>query len=339
MREIILGFVLFGLLCAGCVQPGDGGEPTGDPAAMNCIDKGYTYEVRTDDAGVKYGVCKYAGKECDAEELYDMECCLGDGDCTCEEGTPDCVNQECTCIVEEEPELPNPASVYCENKGYTLEIRTGDAGQYGVCIHNGKECEEWAYYRGECCLTDGDCECEEGTAVCSDGECDCEIEEPTETLPPHTDKTVRELLDAGLSKVNSAFYRDHTSGEFTVETYTWIIGSSDIKPDQLPIGAADMQRSVLFNDQREVSIKGFAFKVYNSEAEEEAEARGIGVFNAKTTLLDRYYSDSLLDLDIVFYPFGKNLYDCEITEKEHYLADDDSWITTYLFRCEDSGPK
>ncbi len=48
--------------------------------------------------------------------------------------------------------LPNPASVFCEDQGGTLEIRTdADGGQYGVCIFDdGSECDEWAYFRGEC---------------------------------------------------------------------------------------------------------------------------------------------------------------------------------------------
>jgi putative hemolysin len=48
--------------------------------------------------------------------------------------------------------LPNPASAHCEEKGYTLEMRTSaEGGQYGVCIFpEGSECEEWAFYRGEC---------------------------------------------------------------------------------------------------------------------------------------------------------------------------------------------
>ncbi len=48
--------------------------------------------------------------------------------------------------------LPNPASVYCEDQGYSLEIRTAEDGsQSGFCIFpNGSECDEWAYYRGEC---------------------------------------------------------------------------------------------------------------------------------------------------------------------------------------------
>jgi putative hemolysin len=48
--------------------------------------------------------------------------------------------------------LPNPASVYCEEQGGRLEIRTAaDGSQYGVCIFaDGSECDEWAFYRGEC---------------------------------------------------------------------------------------------------------------------------------------------------------------------------------------------
>jgi putative hemolysin len=48
--------------------------------------------------------------------------------------------------------MPNPAAVYCEEQGNTVAIRTDEkGGQYGVCIFpDGSECDEWAYYRGEC---------------------------------------------------------------------------------------------------------------------------------------------------------------------------------------------
>ena len=48
--------------------------------------------------------------------------------------------------------LPNPASVYCQEQGGKSEIRTDAAGnQYGVCIFaDGSECDEWAFFRGEC---------------------------------------------------------------------------------------------------------------------------------------------------------------------------------------------
>lgn len=47
--------------------------------------------------------------------------------------------------------LANPASVYCvENDGIS-EIRETEDGQTGYCIFaDGSECEEWAFYRGEC---------------------------------------------------------------------------------------------------------------------------------------------------------------------------------------------
>lgn len=52
----------------------------------------------------------------------------------------------------EQAEIPNPASEYCEQQGGRIEIRTDESGgQYGVCVFDdGSECDEWAYYRGEC---------------------------------------------------------------------------------------------------------------------------------------------------------------------------------------------
>lgn len=49
-------------------------------------------------------------------------------------------------------QLANPASVYCQQQGGRLEIRTdATGGQQGICLFpGGKECEEWAFFRGEC---------------------------------------------------------------------------------------------------------------------------------------------------------------------------------------------
>ena len=51
-----------------------------------------------------------------------------------------------------QPAMPNPASAFCEQQGNRLEIRTAaDGSQSGACIFpDGSECDEWAYYRGEC---------------------------------------------------------------------------------------------------------------------------------------------------------------------------------------------
>ena len=48
-------------------------------------------------------------------------------------------------------DMVNPASKHCVDQGYRLEIRDEANGQVGYCIFpDGSECEEWAYFRGEC---------------------------------------------------------------------------------------------------------------------------------------------------------------------------------------------
>ena len=50
--------------------------------------------------------------------------------------------------------LANPASVFCQEQGGQLEIRRESGGEVGYCLlPDGRECEEWAFFRGEC-LTD-----------------------------------------------------------------------------------------------------------------------------------------------------------------------------------------
>jgi putative hemolysin len=48
--------------------------------------------------------------------------------------------------------LANPASVFCREQGFRLELRTDAMGsQTGIChFPDGSQCDEWAYYRGEC---------------------------------------------------------------------------------------------------------------------------------------------------------------------------------------------
>ncbi|MDD5569434.1 MAG: DUF333 domain-containing protein, partial [Candidatus Pacebacteria bacterium] len=48
--------------------------------------------------------------------------------------------------------LANPASTFCIGQGYKLEIRKDAQGnETGYCMFaDGKECEEWSFYRGQC---------------------------------------------------------------------------------------------------------------------------------------------------------------------------------------------
>jgi putative hemolysin len=82
--------------------------------------------------------------------------------------------------------MANPASVYCQEQGYTLEMRTdADGGTYGVCIFpDGTECEEWAFYRGECGPEE-----EEGEAQ--------SVDEPTSTPVPEVWVNPAELAGLG----------------------------------------------------------------------------------------------------------------------------------------------
>jgi len=52
---------------------------------------------------------------------------------------------------EVESQLANPAAVYCEEQGGTLDGRVFSAGAMGFCLfEDGSECNQWEFYRGEC---------------------------------------------------------------------------------------------------------------------------------------------------------------------------------------------
>lgn len=134
------------LLLAGCIQIDTQTEgtqqpetPTAqsnmdtlpNPASAYCEQQGYKIEIRTADDGSQSGVCIFAdGSDCDEWAYYRGECAPTPGNSN----------------------LPNPASVFCEQQGFKLEIRTApDGSQTGFCkFPDGSECDEWAYFRGEC---------------------------------------------------------------------------------------------------------------------------------------------------------------------------------------------
>jgi putative hemolysin len=111
-----------------------------NPAAVYCQEQGYTYEIRTAADGSQSGACIFPdGSECDGWAFYRGECAAP------QSAAP-------TTAPTGAAGLPNPAAVYCQEQGYAYEIRTAaDGSQSGVCIFpDGSECDEWAFYRGEC---------------------------------------------------------------------------------------------------------------------------------------------------------------------------------------------
>ncbi len=116
---------------------GTGSSEIANPASVNCLQKGYRLDLRTDADGSQYGVCIFPdGSECEEWAFFRGECSPASGATT----TPD------------SSQIANPASVNCEQKGGKVEIHTApDGSQSGVCVFpNGKECDEWAFFKGEC---------------------------------------------------------------------------------------------------------------------------------------------------------------------------------------------
>ncbi|OGQ97940.1 MAG: hypothetical protein A2284_11490 [Deltaproteobacteria bacterium RIFOXYA12_FULL_61_11] len=147
-------------------DPGEDQDPSDDhgftgmanPAAVKCIEDGLQHDIRTEDDGGQYGVCIFEDEsECGSWAYFRDEC--NKGDCEAWE----------TCDLNPNAEPPligmaNPAAVKCSEDGVDSRTVETEAGQHGICIfEDGSECEEWAYFRGEC--EPGDCEnwetCEE----------------------------------------------------------------------------------------------------------------------------------------------------------------------------------
>ncbi len=88
----------------------------------------------------------------------------------------------------ENTQIANPASVHCIEQGGTLEMRQNELGQHGMCIFDdGSECEEWAFFRGECNIgSNFNCTRQCGDGKCNGEDCDgqiCQCPETDENCP------------------------------------------------------------------------------------------------------------------------------------------------------------
>ena len=146
LLTVSLGVLI--LLC-GCTQAPSGTGTTtpvvttqasniANPAAVYCTQQqGTKYEIRTNPDGSQYGVCILPdGTVCDEWAYFRHECPAG--------ATP--------AVTTATAGIANPSATFCINKGYNYTIVTApDGNQSGICIFpNGKSCDGWAYFRGEC---------------------------------------------------------------------------------------------------------------------------------------------------------------------------------------------
>ena len=83
MKRILLLTVFALLLIAPSPVTKVGSRPTGDftdmpnPASVYCLSHpGYKLEIREDEDGAQYGVCKHGYKECDEWDFFNGICSL-----------------------------------------------------------------------------------------------------------------------------------------------------------------------------------------------------------------------------------------------------------------------
>lgn len=54
-------------------------------------------------------------------------------------------------IIQESTQIANPASIYCEENGWKLEIRKNNEWEFWMCkFDDGSECEERDFFNWEC---------------------------------------------------------------------------------------------------------------------------------------------------------------------------------------------
>jgi putative hemolysin len=141
-QKMTVVLVLATFLAAACgpaptptATPTEPAAGLANPASTFCVDQGYQSVIRDEPGGQK-GYCVFPdGSECDEWAFYRGECAPQGG----AGGT------------EPAAGIANPASTFCVEQGYQSVIRDEPDGQKGYCVFpDGSECDEWAFYRGEC---------------------------------------------------------------------------------------------------------------------------------------------------------------------------------------------
>ncbi len=151
------------------------------------------------------------------------------------------------------------------------------------------------------------------------------------------DATIGELLNEGLTVCDMLFYADTESGDFLVTGYSWTLGDRTTSPDSIPVVEDDIRTSAaLFDDRYISSLRGFAFKVYESQTDPVPSViSGLAAFNSEHTYLDDYY-ENCSTFSIRYYPERsgkKRLEGCSIISKDELKTQEGNDISVYFFKC------
>jgi hypothetical protein len=133
-----------------------------NPASVYCVDQGGTLDIR-DETNGQVGYCVFPdNSECEEWAYFRGECApseehAGSQDSSDTSSSTPTAEQTGSDSNQDTADMANPASVYCVDQGGTLDIRDETDGQVGYCVFpDNSECEEWAYFRGECAPGGGD---------------------------------------------------------------------------------------------------------------------------------------------------------------------------------------
>lgn len=188
---LIASILLLGCLASSPLTSKNVNNTTGEgaqianPASVYCVEHNGTLEIRKDSEGGEYGMCIFKnGNECDEWAFFRGEC-GPEGNKSTQPNNTQTDNSQV--------QIANPASVYCIEHNGTLEIRESKAGQRGICVFQDKsECDEWAFFRGECKQDENFCKDLCGDGTCEEVVCEavgCPCAETPESCPEDCTKT------------------------------------------------------------------------------------------------------------------------------------------------------
>jgi putative hemolysin len=143
-KSLLFVFFIFILTTfSACAQP-TAAPNMANPASVFCNQHTGKSLIVTNADGSQTGRCVFPdGSFCEEWAYFRGECKPGQ--------VPQSTSAPALETATPAANMPNPASVYCEQHGGKLEIVTNaDGSQYGMCALEAGSCEEWAFMRGEC---------------------------------------------------------------------------------------------------------------------------------------------------------------------------------------------
>lgn len=153
---------------------------------------------------------------------------------------------------------------------------------------------------------------------------------PPEPLATPTTKSVQQMMNDGLSRSESDFYKEN-DGQFTQLNFTWLRQpppEGGIVFDQAPY------TDVEFDGESISTIQASGFIVFDEKSTVFKKAYGLAIFKAKSTPLDHYTGSDAFD--VYYFPpmITKELRDCWVYTRDYNINPANEWFVTYFFRCE-----